>query len=281
MIKDNLLTSWLKEQEVKHSKSWLVVLFAQPSVYLFTLLKKTCIIGFILLVIYLILEKLGIKEQVLPNTFHSVVGVVIGLLLVFRVSTAYDRWWEARKLFASFHAAILYLKTIQIKYNKQESDSALLKINESFFDYCASISVKEISACKNAFLKNLNLLDDYFKVDQSAINLSMVEKHKIDILAIFTSVERIKDTPIPQSYSLHIKISIMSYILSLPLGLFHEFGYGSIPFAMFIYFVIGGIEVISNEIENPFQQAPNDLPLKDYMDENKKYIHEQGTTKES
>jgi predicted membrane chloride channel (bestrophin family) len=37
--------------------------------------------------------------------------------------------------------------------------------------------------------------------------------------------------------------------------------------------VIAGIEIISNEIENPFKGDPNDLPIDDYKKENEKYIN--------
>src|SRR5687767_9940258 len=33
--------------------------------------------------------------------FHSIAGFVISMVLVFRINTAYDRWWEGRKLWGS------------------------------------------------------------------------------------------------------------------------------------------------------------------------------------
>src|SRR6218665_1081779 len=33
-----------------------------------------------------------------PSTLHSLVGVALGLLLVFRTNASYDRFWEGRKL---------------------------------------------------------------------------------------------------------------------------------------------------------------------------------------
>ena len=34
----------------------------------------------------------------LPNTIHGLLGVALGLLLVFRTNASYDRWWEGRRL---------------------------------------------------------------------------------------------------------------------------------------------------------------------------------------
>ena len=46
-------------------------------------------------------------EKVLKNTtiMHSILGFVLSLLVVFRTNTAYDRWWEGRKLWG---ACLLY-----------------------------------------------------------------------------------------------------------------------------------------------------------------------------
>ena len=42
-------------------------------------------------------------EKVLKNTtvMHSILGFVLSLLVVFRTNTAYDRWWEGRKLWGA------------------------------------------------------------------------------------------------------------------------------------------------------------------------------------
>ena len=34
-------------------------------------------------------------------TMHQLLGIVLGLFLVFRTNTAYDRWWEGRRLWGS------------------------------------------------------------------------------------------------------------------------------------------------------------------------------------
>lgn len=33
---------------------------------------------------------------------HSLIGFVLSMMLIFRTNTAYDRWWEGRKLWGSF-----------------------------------------------------------------------------------------------------------------------------------------------------------------------------------
>jgi putative membrane protein len=60
---------------------------------------------------------------------------------------------------------------------------------------------------------------------------------------------------------LHIKVSLMIYLLTLPFGLFHDLGFFAIPMVMVLFYIIAGVEIISNEIEQPFAGDPNDLPM--------------------
>ena len=73
--------------------------------------------------------------------------------------------------------------------------------------------------------------------------------------------ERIRNTPIPFSYSSYIKQFVMLYALVLPFGLVREFGYGTVIASMFTFFATMGLELLATEIEEPFGIDANDLPL--------------------
>ena len=72
--------------------------------------------------------------------------------------------------------------------------------------------------------------------------------------------ERIRKTPIPFSHSTFIKLFILVYIFILPFGLVPVFEYLTIPAVMVMAFATMGIEVISEEIEDPFSEEANSLP---------------------
>ena len=80
----------------------------------------------------------------------------------------------------------------------------------------------------------------------------------IDVLG---ACERIKKTPIPFSHSTFIKLFIITYLLILPFGIVDKFMWLTIPCCMIMGFALLGVEVISEEIENPFGMDANDLPL--------------------
>jgi ion channel-forming bestrophin family protein len=100
-------------------------------------------------------------------------------------------------------------------------------------------------------------LDNY---DQSNPNVSNIHVSLNKMLEYSNNLERIKNTPIPLAYVLHIKMSILIYLITLPFGMFHDLGLWATPLVMLVYYIIAGVEIISNEIENPFADDPNDLP---------------------
>jgi putative membrane protein len=73
--------------------------------------------------------------------------------------------------------------------------------------------------------------------------------------------ERIKNTPIPYSYSIFIKKFVLFYIITLPFGFVFSLNYWVIPIVGFIFFVLASLELIAEEIEEPFGADENDLPL--------------------
>ncbi|MGZ8518375.1 MAG: bestrophin family protein, partial [Chitinophagaceae bacterium] len=72
--------------------------------------------------------------------------------------------------------------------------------------------------------------------------------------------ERIKNTPIPFSYSVFIKKFIFIYIMTLPFGYVFALGYYVIPVVAFVFYVLASLELIAEEIEDPFGGDPNDVP---------------------
>jgi len=273
MIQESSILKWFKNQERKNS--WLVILFSKPRLYLYNLLKRTAYMGVVTLFLLEIVKYFEFKEQIIPSTLHSLIGIVIGLLLVFRTNTAYDRWWEARKIFSSLHATFLFfLVKVGNSERKEEILSTIKKINSTIFHFVATESEIENHVIKNNFLKKYNRLNELFFCEHFPPPIyGNIEKKMAEIMEHFSSLERIKSTPIPISYSFHIKLSIFVYLLTLPLGLFFGLGLSSIPMVMILFFIIAGIEIISNEIENPFKGDPNDLPIDEFKKETEKYLN--------
>jgi putative membrane protein len=80
----------------------------------------------------------------------------------------------------------------------------------------------------------------------------------IDVCGI---CERIKSTPIPFSYNLFVKLFILLYVGVLPFTVIDVYGYLTIPAVMLTSYILVGLELIGEEIEEPFGLERNDLPL--------------------
>jgi putative membrane protein len=86
--------------------------------------------------------------------------------------------------------------------------------------------------------------------------------------------ERIKNTPIPFSYSVFIKKFIFIYVITLPIGFVFSFGYFVVPVTAFVFYVLASIEMIAEEIEDPFSGDENDIPTEKIMKNIAKHIGE-------
>jgi putative membrane protein len=86
--------------------------------------------------------------------------------------------------------------------------------------------------------------------------------------------ERIKNTPIPYSYSAFIKKFIFFYVMTLPFGYVFNLGYYVIPVVVFIFYVLASLELIAEEIEDPFGGDDNDFPTKKMAANIKKHVEE-------
>ena len=224
---------------------------------------------------------------------HGMLGFVISLLLVFRTNTAYDRWWEGRKLWGNL---VNNSRNLAIKLSailKDEKDRIYFR---TMIPSYASILHKHLNdndTGKQLF-DGLDLEIDHHKHKPNQVAKMMFQKindlynsKKItgDQLIIlnaevlsFTEIcgacERIKNTPIPYSYSAFLKKFIFFYVMTLPFGYSFSLGYYVAPVVVFIFYVLASLELIAEEIEDPFGTDENDLPTKKMAENIKKHIEE-------
>ncbi|SMC95692.1 bestrophin family protein [Pedobacter nyackensis] len=222
---------------------------------------------------------------------HNLLGFVISMLLVFRTNTSYDRWWEGRRLLGGL-TNVSRNFAIKIKALKLRPEHV------AFFDYAIA---------KYAFALREHLRErQYFGKDSLMIEVdggkhipnqvaAGIASRVFDLQATgeitneqliilnadvqqFTEIcggcERIKNTPIPYSYSAFIKKFIFIYVITLPFGWVFSLGYFVIPIVPFILYVLASLELIAEEIENPFGEDANDLPVNEICNNIEKHVGE-------
>jgi putative membrane protein len=82
----------------------------------------------------------------------------------------------------------------------------------------------------------------------------------------FSAAERIISTPIPVAYSIHMKQAVYMYCIVLPLSLVDTLEWYAVLLTAIVAFTLLGIDGIGSEIEQPFGEDANDLPLDDLCD---------------
>ncbi|KAH9932163.1 UPF0187-domain-containing protein [Amylocystis lapponica] len=92
------------------------------------------------------------------------------------------------------------------------------------------------------------------------------------MVEMMTAMERVANTPIPRSYSIHLKQCVTLYLFVLPFTLIKELGWSMIPVVTVVAFTLMGIEGIADEIEMPFGLDKSDLPLERYCADLKEEI---------
>jgi len=90
--------------------------------------------------------------------------------------------------------------------------------------------------------------------------LFLVDKELKEFTDIMGACERIRNTPIPYNYSMYIKQFIFIYLITLPFAFVTTSGYITIPIVTLVTFVLLSVELIAEEIEDPFGLDINDLP---------------------
>lgn len=269
--------NWFKD--VWHlTKSWTMV----------RILRSVFAIGVYSAAVCITAIQLELQDYIALNTgIYSLLGVMLSIFLVFRTNTAYDRWWEARKQwgalvnntrnFAIYVHAMFPVSDLNIrKYMAKHISNFCYALVEHLRDgvkleqlIFLTKEEKEVYESKG-HIPNFIALKAFEPLAEAHRNGTINEGDYINIKAqhqslldILGACERIKKTPIPFSYAVYMKLFITIYGLLLPFSLITTFGYGSIPLAMFVFFALIGIELMGEEIEDPFGTDCNDLPTGD------------------
>ncbi|WP_396212793.1 bestrophin family protein [Flavobacterium sp.] len=227
------------------------------------------------------------------TVMHTTVGFVLSLLLAYRTNTAYDRWWEGRKLWG---ALVNNSRNLAIKLSIMLNDENDKKFFRKVIPAYSSVLSKHLlnEEVSMMLFEDLNLEINHHNHRPNQV-AKMIVKKANDLyksgeitgdqfiiinseIQSFTDIcgacERIKNTPIPYSYSAFIKKFIFFFVMTLPFGFVFSLGYYVIPVVVFIFYVLASLELIAEEIEDPFGSDANDLPMTKIASNIKKHVEE-------
>jgi len=249
---------------------------------------------------YLLLDVLRFHESDFHTTIsmHSLLGIVLGLFLVFRTNSSYDRWWEGRKLWGSMVNNTRNLSHKLNAFLDKDDDDNRTWFAKMIPNFVFSVKehlrrgalFSELEPVDDTFIANLKdvkhvpnrlssmmyvRINNLYKTNKiSGDQLFLVDKELKEFSDILGACERIRNTPIPYNYSMYIKQFIFIYLITLPMAFVTTSGYITIPIVMLVTFVLLSVELIAEEIEDPFGRDINDLPTDELSEKIKVNVNE-------
>ncbi len=234
-----------------------------------------------------------LKITVTPIPF-TLIGLPLAIFLGFRNNTAYDRYWEARKLWGELllrmrslsrqcqglihldqpldparrdddvrvrmvHRAIAFAHALRLQLRDQKDDAVL----QCWVTSAEFARVRTASNPADALMLAMGRdLGDCVRLGQIEPCLAVsIDTTLTALTAAAASCERIKNTPVPFSYTLLLHRTAYMYCFLLPFGLVDTTGFMT-PFVVgIVAYTFFGLDALGDEIEEPFGLESNDLPL--------------------
>lgn len=235
----------------------------------------------------------NIQPIAITPTPLAILGTALAILLGFRNNAAYDRWWEARRLWGNLLNECRALARATISYTSLHSKSSdedikswqrqiiyrqiafiysccfFLRRQDPFIHLSRFVSEEEMAWLRPQQHVPLALLL------QQGIHLNHAEKEGW-IMPVFHmnlntflnncneaigGCERIKNTVFPRQYSYYTTIFVWLFVTALPFGLVRDLGFFTILASLLIGFIFFVLETVGRLIENPFENSINDVPM--------------------
>ena len=226
---------------------------------------------------------------------HGLLGFVISLLLVFRTNTAYDRWWEGRRQWGSLvnNCRNLAMKMAAILPAGDEASRAYFRTMIPNYAYCMknhlrSTFIPEELEPVAGFTPDtqkhvpnqvaghimVRIQELYRQQQITGDQLITINTELQSFTDIVGACERIRNTPIPFSYSVFLKKFIFFYVMTMPFSYVFNAHYLVILIVVFVFYVLASLELIAEEIEDPFGKDANDLPTDTICENIRKHVKE-------
>jgi putative membrane protein len=276
---------------IEKKRSWIEMValggFALPHIWMRTLTVTA--ISIFVTVLY---EEVPQLHYSLTTAPFTIVGLPLGIFLGFRNNTAYDRFWEGRKLWGALvnttrsftrqiitlveprggpndesrafekhlvRMVVAYVHALRLHLRDLPQKDALAKI-------IPDDEVDRVADDENVPLAILQRIGDLFVearrkewIDNFHVNI--LEGSLTSLTDIQGACERIKNTPIPYSYTVLIHRIVAGYCVLLPFGLMETIKWATPAVVLVISYCFFGLDSIGDEIEQPFGFDTNDLPL--------------------
>jgi putative membrane protein len=286
------MVSSVSSREAPLALSWFHIALQIKESVAIAILPRTLLFVLLSVVVVIAYERgYWVKPEIMGNLVGNVAcNLVLGLLLVFRTNTAYDRYWEGRRAWGTLTIGIRNLaREIKVGIRETNEKDREAKKNILLMLIAFAIVTKQhlrdehdprelesllspqwISQLNQSGHRPLTLITWvgeylYRQYPQPTVTEQMqllfLGNLLNDLVAGLTTCERIRNTLVPPAYIIYLKRLLLIYCFCLPFFLVSSLHWSTPIVVGIIDFVLLGVEEIGTEIEDPFGHDPNDLPI--------------------
>jgi putative membrane protein len=219
---------------------------------------------------------------------YEVAGAALGLLLVLRTNSGYDRWWEGRRLWGGIVNESRNLAIAGLAYGPDDADwrsrfvrwtavyphavRHCLRNERTVPKIVALLGPETAESVATAehlpsfvALRIAEILQEGLErpgVDRYA--LMQAEQSRVLLIDYAGGCERIRKAPLPRSYAINIRRFIVLFLATMPFALLAKVGRLTPIVTIFVAYPMLSLDEIGHELQNPFLTRNIDhLPLDD------------------
>lgn len=235
--------------------------------------------------IYYLYEFVGLKEIDIPLAISTILGFAISIVLGFRTNSAYDRWWEARKVWGEIANQTTNLTRQLIGFADLGNVEVRMVVHYLiYWSYALKNSLRgdKNSVGLEAYLPEDELIHFQNEVNQADQLLSKIEQNLKDLnqkniidsyqlVALDATIkelnqaryrcEGIKNTVFPIQYRVFTNMAIFIFLVMLPYGMLQSTGIFVIPISIVVMMFFVFLERIAHYLQNPFRNKDSDIPM--------------------
>lgn len=222
----------------------------------------------------------------LPAAEITIIGTALSILMGFRVDAAYQRWWEARTIWgAVVNNSRSFAREVKAFVGKQRHDDVQKLIyrqigfveamgkhlrKQTDRDHLERLlspeefaDIKERNHVPNTLLMmNLRHLKEIHLANElSTFEMVQIENIIHNLTDELGKAERIKNTPFPVPYGYFSWLLVHIFAFMIPFSMVEMLGYFTPLVSAITAFIFLMIEQIAMQIQDPFENKPNDTPM--------------------
>lgn len=218
----------------------------------------------------------------------ALLGIALSVFLAFRNNACYDHWWEARKHWGELIIVSRNLSRQTLLLNDISEDGVLVRRRllglaiafaqslvlhlrpganaEKVLRRLPAEVLARYKATRNPpeillFAMQEELLKLHSKDKLRDIPFQMLDRTIGEMAAVQGACERLRSTPVPFGYTLLLHRTAYVFCFLLPFGFANTLGWATPFAAALVAYTFFGLDALSSELEEPFGELPNDLPI--------------------